>query len=495
MPKAFFTNAFKTKNVRINLNIRNLNTRKLILNFDLMSLSKKNKQIPFKEYSTPQKLLVKAINEKGQGIAYLDEYEIYLEGVVPKDEVEVIVKPPFANGSKRRPATIVRFLSYSPLRGDNPLDIKNSSVYAYGNLAYDKTLVFKKDNIQKALAKANIKKTVVEDVVAADLKAVCRSKSIRYFAKQNQKIINGFYKPLSHEVEKVTFSSLEPQWFSEFANSLCELFTKLDLSVYDECLKQGFLRNLLLRDTKEGRLCVLTGTDKLPLQVEKSYKELCKEYKLDAIYYNLNPATGNQVLNGTLTCLSEKKQINLNLCGFNYLAGPNTFLQVNYPVATKLYQRAIEHCGTDKNGYALDLCCGVGTMTLPLSRNFKQVKGIEIVEASIEAAKINAQNNQVFNVSFEVNDVKTCLDKELLDNNLKAIICDPARVGIGNEACKSLCKVKSGVKLSYIFCSLTALSRDLKYLTEHGFRLDKVIGFDMFPFSSHVETLCLLTKE
>ena len=133
-------------------------------------------------------------------------------------------------------------------------------------------------------------------------------------------------------------------------------------------------------------------------------------------------------------------------------------------------------------------------MSLCLAPHFKEVYGLEIVEESIIAAKNNAKLNAVDNVFFDVADITKGLPSYLKDKNIRAIICDPARAGIGDKACLQLCKLKAPLKLAYIFCSLTALSRDLKILCSNGYKVEAVKGFDMFPFSSHVETVVLMSR-
>ena len=112
--------------------------------------------------------------------------------------------------------------------------------------------------------------------------------------------------------------------------------------------------------------------------------------RVDSLYLNVNESNSNKILSEKMILISGKEEITLELCGFNYKAGPFTFLQVNYPVAEIMYKKAVSFCGRDSNKTALDLCCGVATMTLPLSENFKKVTGVEIVPESIKAAEDNA---------------------------------------------------------------------------------------------------------
>lgn len=455
-------------------------------------MPKKIKQIPFTEYKDPVELYVEKLNDKGQGIAHYENYEIYLEGVIDGETVLVNIEAPFANGSKRRPGKVLKIIKTSPDREDYK-DPSLQSVMSFGPISYEGTLKRKQQMIAHALKKAGIENCNLKPIEKADLSKPSRYKSIRYFAKQDNRIVNGFYKVHSHEVIAVDNCSLEPSWFSEFANDLCEFFTDESVTVYDENTQQGLLRSLLLRDSISEKMAVLVVSEK-PSDIFIDRLKTQFKDKVDSLYLNVNDKVSNKILSENMTLIAGKELINLNLCGFNYKAGPYTFLQVNYPIAQKMYETAVAFCGKDKEKTALDLCCGVGTMTLPLSLNFKKVTGVEIVPESIEAAIENAKHNHIENTEFIVGDIREVINSLVKAKDISSIICDPSRVGIGDEACKALSRLNSPIKLAYIFCSLKALERDLKSLKDSGFVIDEVQGFDMFPYSSHIETVVLLSK-
>lgn len=456
-------------------------------------MPKKIKQIPFKEYKNPIELYVEKLNDKGQGIAYLDDYEIYLDGVIDGETVLASIGAPFANGSKRRPGTIVEIIRKSPDRVDYK-DLSLQSVMSFGPISYEGTIKRKQQMIADALKKAGIVDCRIHPVEKADLSVPSRYKTIRYFAKQNGRVVNGFYKVHSHEVIAVENCSLEPDWFSSFANELCSFLTQENISVYDEKSQKGLLRSLLLRDTIKEKMAVLVVSENPEAVFLEKLKAQFKD-KVDSLYLNVNGNDSNRILSDSMTLLSGKKSITLNLCGFDYKAGPYTFLQVNYPVAEKMYKKAVSFCGKDLSKQALDLCCGVGTMTLPLSENFKKVTGVEIVQESIKAAEANAKSNNIGNAEFIAGDIRKVITSLVEQKDIAAVICDPSRVGIGEDACLALAKLKAPLKLANIFCSLKALERDLKTLHDNGFEIEEVQGFDMFPYSSHVETVVLMSKK
>ena len=452
------------------------------------------KIIVYKNYESPCQIKIKEVNSFGQGIAVFEDCEVYVEGALEGEEILVEIGAPFANGSKRRPGKIISFIKKSPDRADDFNGLEHPSLYSYGNMTYEASLRKKKSDIVNAVRKAGLSPELVQDVQHCDISKPSRFKSIRHFAVNSGRIINGFYKSRSHDVIEIKESKFEPRWFSDFAIKLCEILTSLNVSVYDEKTGAGELRALFLRDTLEGRLCTLIVSSKVSDDIKEAYLNTAKQFDIDSVYINVNSDKGNRVLGDMTYLAGGAESVELPLCGYKFTAGPHTFLQVNYPVAQNLYETAVFWCGQEKSAVALDLCCGVGTMSLCLAPHFKEVYGLEIVEESIIAAKNNAKLNAVDNVFFDVADITKGLPSYLKDKNIRAIICDPARAGIGDKACLQLCKLKAPLKLAYIFCSLTALSRDLKILCSNGYKVEAVKGFDMFPFSSHVETVVLMSR-
>ena len=458
-------------------------------------MSRVQRKIPFKKYDNPVELEISSLDDEGQGIAFYDGYEIYLKGALPGERLLALIREPFANGSRRRRGEIVSFVSKSADR-DESHDILFNEIYPYGHLKYEATLRLKQDKIIRSLENAGIKPDTVQilDIERSYTDRAVRFKSIRYFGRSNGRIISGFFRPRSHEVFEVDKSYLEPEWISLFCRKLCDEFNSKGIQVYDESLKKGLLRSITFRDSLEQRMCILSCAYEPDESFRISFKKLCCDFDIDAIFININETEGNRILSDKTICLSENDFIRVKLCDFEYRAGPYTFLQVNYDIANKLYSHAVAWCGEDMNGRALDLCCGVGTMTLPLSRKFLRVTGVEIVPQSIDAARVNALDNGIANADFVVGDIKKICNDFTKFSDIRAIICDPSRVGIGEKACIALSRIKGPLKLAYIFCSLKALERDVKTLCEHGFSVKMVKGFDMFPYTSHVETLVLMSK-
>ena len=158
----------------------------------------------------------------------------------------------------------------------------------------------------------------------------------------------------------------------------------------------------------------------------------------------------------------------------------------------KLYNLAIKSAELDKEDVVFDLYCGIGTIGIFTSKYVKMVYGIEIVEEAVEDAKENAKINNIENIKFIAGDVEKVLNELLNTKKIKpdVVFVDPPRKGLDKISIANLLKVKPE-KLIYISCNPSSLVRDLKDL-EEKYEIKSITPVDLFPFTSHVECVCVL---
>ena len=138
----------------------------------------------------------------------------------------------------------------------------------------------------------------------------------------------------------------------------------------------------------------------------------------------------------------------------------------------------------------LDLYCGIGTIGMFLCRYCKHVTGVEIVESAIVNAKENAKINGFSNIDFVLGDASKNMSEYL--RNKDVVVVDPPRKGLGSKLVNEL--LASDVKkIVYVSCNPATLARDLDLLKEE-YSFDTIYPYDMFPYTTHVESVCLLTK-
>ncbi|MDD2496290.1 MAG: 23S rRNA (uracil(1939)-C(5))-methyltransferase RlmD, partial [Tissierellia bacterium] len=169
---------------------------------------------------------------------------------------------------------------------------------------------------------------------------------------------------------------------------------------------------------------------------------------------------------------------------------PSSFYQINTNMMKKLYDKTIEYVTTINNNTILDLYCGIGTITTLLASHAKRVVGIEMVKTAIDNATDNLAINGINNVIFmhgKVENVINSLEEETIDT----VVMDPPRNGVDKKALDTIIKI-SPKQIVYVSCNPVTLARDLKILNTAGYKIIEVTPFDMFPQTSHVETVCLI---
>ncbi|HYK24621.1 MAG TPA: 23S rRNA (uracil(1939)-C(5))-methyltransferase RlmD [Steroidobacteraceae bacterium] len=172
---------------------------------------------------------------------------------------------------------------------------------------------------------------------------------------------------------------------------------------------------------------------------------------------------------------------------------PTDFVQVNGPVNAALVNRAVSLLDVTSASRVLDLYCGLGNFTLPLARRAAEVLGVEGDSGLVERARHNARLNGIANASFIAADLAQPLeDLPWLAGRFSHVLLDPPRAG-ARDVMRTIARI-APEKVLYISCHPGSLARDVGVMVhEHGFSLEAAGVVDMFPHTTHVESLALLT--
>ncbi|HEY7546123.1 MAG TPA: class I SAM-dependent RNA methyltransferase [Blastocatellia bacterium] len=174
---------------------------------------------------------------------------------------------------------------------------------------------------------------------------------------------------------------------------------------------------------------------------------------------------------------------------YTYRFSPSVFFQAN---PNLLEGMIIEAVGEERGSLAIDLFAGVGLFTLPMSRLYKRVIGIEFDRDAVKLAEENLAENKIFNVEYHCAAVERWLKDFSTAEAIDFILLDPPRGGAA-EAIREIARLQPK-RIAYVSCDPATLARDLRSLLDAGFELKRVVGFDLFPQTYHVETIVLLAR-
>ena len=299
--------------------------------------------------------------------------------------------------------------------------------------------------------------------------------------------------------------------------SVRDYFARAKVSFFHRMSHEGYLRHLLVRKaSRTGEILVaLVTTSQDPWQGEMAvkgsldadalitgFKDLLLSLEQDGklvgkfagILHITNDSIADVVQSDHTELLYGQEYFYEELLGLKFKISTFSFFQTNSYSAEVLYQTARDYVGdlggSDKTVF--DLYSGTGTIAQLMAPAAGKVIGVEIVEEAVEAAKKNAAANGLDNCEFIAGDVLKVLDE--VKEKPDMIILDPPRDGIHPKALPKIIKYAVD-HIVYISCKPTSLVRDLEVFLENGYRVDKAVAVDQFPWTANVETVVLLSHK
>ena len=332
-------------------------------------------------------------------------------------------------------------------------------------------------------------------IICADSPNRYRNKAL-YPISQDREI--GFFSRHSHRVIPCGDCLLHPEVFCIAGNIFTNFIKRHNISVYNEETHTGLLRHFYLRqgkNTNELMVGVVVNGKELPHSAE-----LIDELKnqigdnLKSVILNINTKKTNVVLGDENILLYGREYIFDILCGVKVRISPHSFYQVNHDMAERLYEKAQEYASPDQKNI-IDLYCGAGTIGLSMAKFAKSVTGVEIVEAAVRDANINAKENGINNARFLCGDA-TKAAEQLKHEGTTAdvVILDPPRKGCDEQLLSTVAKDFSPERIVYVSCDVATLARDTAILQNMGYKLREYTPFDLFPRTAHVETVALFER-
>ena len=326
----------------------------------------------------------------------------------------------------------------------------------------------------------------------------------------------GFYGFHSHRIIETEDCLINSAENPLILNCIKDWAREYKISGYEEETGKGLLRHIFLRkgfSTGEILLCLVLNGKSLPhgkelwerlqdlsLSVEEGGQV---QGSIVGLCVNINEGSGNTILGRETLCLYGKDSIEDKIGELSFSISVPSFYQVNPVQTEKIYGKALEYAALTGEETVWDCYCGIGTISLFLAQKAKQVYGLEIIPEAIENAKKNAEKNNIHNAEFFVGAAEEVLPRWVeeqkregkdVGNLVDVVSLDPPRKGC-DEACLSAVLELSPKRIVYVSCDPGSLARDMKYLREGGYKLEKWVGIDNFPRTGHVETIALLQKE
>ena len=318
-----------------------------------------------------------------------------------------------------------------------------------------------------------------------------------YGCDARRQLISGVYQSGSGRLVATGDCMLEDKVCQRAALEFGRLMKSFKLTPYDPSTGKGFVRHLLTRysrSTGQLMVCVCANSSTFP-QGKKLALELKKALpELAGFVLNVSTKTLPLSLGERNITLYGEPFIEDVLLGKRFRISPQSFYQVNSVQTERLYSEAIRLAELKSEDTLIDAYCGTGTIGLLCADRVGKVIGAELNPAACADAAVNASLNGTGNIAFLNEDAgRFMLSLEEQGTHIDSVITDPPRAGCDKRFIDSVARL-SPERVVYISCKIESLARDLGVFARHGYKARHIQPVDMFPHTTGIETVVLLTR-
>lgn len=384
------------------------------------------------------------------------------------------------------------------------------------DLDYNQQLKYKSEQVKDLFERiGGLDEFEFQEIIPSEKKFFYRNKMEFSFAEKrwltpeeistseeikHQKFAVGLHIPrIFDKVLDIEECHLQSEESNRILNFTREFFKSRNISVYSTKTHAGYLRHLVIKQAGHGgdlMVNLVTSEDNQELFGNYAEKLGAEVPEITTIVNNIS-VKKSQVAIGDFEKVYKGSGVIFDRIGdYKFRISPNSFFQTNTLQAENLYNIALQFAEISKEDVVYDLYSGAGTISIFVSGFAKEVYAIETVEAAIQDAHKNLEINSISNVKFiqaDLNKSFRYLVRERSIPKPDIIISDPPRSGMNPKTVRDIIEL-SPKKIVYISCNPATQARDVKLLTEAGYKLIKMRPVDMFPHTFHIENVTLLQK-
>jgi len=449
---------------------------------------------PLLEMNQEVLITIKRLGINGEGIGYYKKQAVFVDGVMPGEQV--VIKIIEIKGSYSK-GQVVRV----KVKSENRVKPFCKHFGSCGgcqiqHIDYKTQLLLKEEMIYQTFERysnLDLDKIVFNKIIAMNNNKYYRHKSQMPVKNTKTGVTTGLFKKESNDLVDITECPVHNENINRVNQEVLEICDKHEIFAFDPLTMRGLLRYVVVRVsnfTEEIQVTlVITIFNKALIAAAK---DIIKIQGVESVGISKNRDVKNiEIFGDEVEILEGKNSITEGIDDIRYELKPKAFYQLNPEQAIKLYAEVKKNLDFTKDKVIVDAYCGVGAISLYLAPHAEKLIGIDVSKQSIYSAKHNIKVNKVNNVSFEEGEVKLVLPK-LFSGNSKpdVIIFDPPRSGLDENTLNFLNRKKIN-KIIYISCNPSTLAKNIKVLSK-TYDVKSVTPLDMFPHTSHIESLTLL---
>lgn len=445
------------------------------------------------------------MTHEGEGVGRVDGFTLFVQGALPGEKVQAkVLKTKKQYGY----AKLLKLVQASSDRIAPPCDIYDQCggcqlqhMDYTAQLAWKRQLVV--DNLQRigklqvagAEENSSADGIIVRPTLGMDEPWRYRNKAQVPIGDTEGGLVGGFYARGSHRIVDMETCLIQHEHNDSVVAAVKGIGRELGISAYNEETGRGLLRHVVVKKAfRTGEMMLVLVTNGRDIPHLDAWLGSIREQLPDvvSICQNVNTQRTNVIFGNETRVLWGRDVIYDYIGDVQFAISARSFYQVNPAQTEVLYGKTVEYAGLTGNETVIDAYCGIGTISLFLAQHAAKVYGVEIVPEAIEDARGNAKLNNMNNVVFEVG-----ASEDVIPNwkeqgvTPDVIVVDPPRKGCDPRLLDTILQMKPE-RVVYVSCNPSTLARDLRVLEDGGYKTVEVTPVDMFPHTTHIESVALL---
>lgn len=450
--------------------------------------------IPVRKGQTYE-LHIDRLGTSGEGVGRHENFTIFVPHALPGETISAVIEDVKSSYARGR----IKQILHESVDRAAPLCAlyEECGGCQLQHLSYEAQLHAKRAQVIDALTHiGKLPQIPVRETLRAEEPWNYRNKMQFPIGRNSGQIVIGCFAQGSHTIINTENCHIQRTENNDLANAAREIAEHLHIPVYNEDTHKGVLRHIVGRVGRSNDLMavIVTATKQLPRA--KDFVRMLHERlpNLVSVHQNIQTYRNNVIMGRDTQLLWGRPTIIDSLGQLNFYISPRSFFQVNTRQAERLYEQALSYADLHGTETVIDAYCGTGTITLFLAQKARKVYGIEIVQPAILDARKNARDNHVKNAEFIVGDA-TAVMPALYKQGIRpdVVVVDPPRAGCTETVLRTFANMKPQ-RIVYVSCNPATLARDLAILKDLGYAAQEVQPVDLFPQTSHVETITLLLR-
>lgn len=441
-------------------------------------------------------LTIKRLGINGEGIGYYKRKAVFVPGAIPPEEVIVRitnVTPTYASGEIQKinikAAKRVRpFCKHFGVCGGCQIQ----------HIEYKEQLLLKEEMLKQTIERysgLDITQIAFSDMVGMNNPTHYRHKAQMPVKNTKSGLVTGLFKPNSNELVPIEDCPVHSEHINIVNQKVVDICEQNEVFAFDSKTMRGLLRYIVTRESHQtGEIQITLVITIFNKVLHKIAAEIMKIPNVVSVGISKNHDAKNiEIFGDEVEILAGKNTITEGINDIKFDLKPKAFYQLNPSQAIKLYGKVKSLLDFNNDKIIVDAYTGAGAIAMYLAPFAEKVIGIDSSKESIYSALHNKKANNMKNVDFEVGEIKDVLSK-LYDKGLQpdVIVMDPPRSGLDSETLDLLLR-KPVAKIVYVSCNPSTLGKNLKDLSKK-YNIHSIAPFDMFPHTSHIESVTLLTK-